>query len=397
MALVSLPLVVAASSLEAPGPHAVGVRDVRFVDQIFGRGEVVGRVYYPALVTGSEAPPDPAGGPYPLVAFQHGFLADPSLYDLLSAHVASHGHVVVSTGTGTGLLPDREAFALDTRGFLHWADGQSATAGSFLAGMVDATAPWAAIGHSMGGGNLFDLVGAEPRVRVLIALQAASSDADAVAAARAFDGSVLHVIGAQDQFVPAWMSTSWLVATSESAARNLAVVVEGMGHLGATDLDLPIDALPVADQRRLHRRLVTGFLRSEVRGETRWWSDLVGLGADGEPMAGFSAGRAPVLWADLVAGPGNALDVGVAARPGQLALVLAALGPGSIATPFGPLELDPASALLAGVAALGGTGIGRTTVPLAAPPAGSGPRLQALVYGADAGALTPPVEIGAPP
>ena len=111
------------ASLTDRGPFPVGIRDQRVLSQ---EGWIEGRLYYPALWDGVGAVADPSEGPYPLVALLHGYLLDPTDYDVLSAHLASWGFLVASTGTETGFIADTAQFASDTRELLYWVE-RSAT------------------------------------------------------------------------------------------------------------------------------------------------------------------------------------------------------------------------------------------------------------------------------
>lgn len=93
------------------GPYAAGVTTLEFTDP---RGkDLVVEVWYPAapeegdqpdpypeiVIVGEafrEAPPDPRGAPYPLVAFSHGYSAIRYQSVFLTEYLAQHGFVVVS-------------------------------------------------------------------------------------------------------------------------------------------------------------------------------------------------------------------------------------------------------------------------------------------------------------
>lgn len=341
------------------------------------------RIYYPT----SGAPPAlpwtpvfgtaPAPGPFPLVAMMHGFAATPAMYDDLCAHLASHGFVVVSISE-LQLTPIQEA--LDTTVLLGWVYDQATTVGSsfLLEGAIDTGADWGAIGHSMGGAALFYLIGAEPRVRSVVALQPfwegdfpfsicglpdflIGSTLAAQPFAEAFTGNILFLSGTEDLLTPPSTAQHWFDIAQQSAAqprRMLRVTVTGMGHLGPLDspdfqtystacgLNNP-QPLGYTDQHRLHRRLVAGFLNTEIRGATcsaeSAYLDLVGAGladevdATGQPIITevFSACETPVIWARNNQPNANDITLGVAGSDGdQFALFLFVAGPQCTAGPF---------------------------------------------------------------
>jgi fermentation-respiration switch protein FrsA (DUF1100 family) len=161
----------------------VGVTTVTFVDDSrptdangtcakLPSRTLVTSVYYPAAagsadgVAQTDAPPDTANGPYPLIVFAHGFSATPESYAGLLAHWASAGYVVAAPtfplssgaspcGAVAGDVvnqPQDMSFVLTsvlraTKG----TDGR-------LAGLVDGDHVGAA-GHSNGGITMYGLVG----------------------------------------------------------------------------------------------------------------------------------------------------------------------------------------------------------------------------------------------
>lgn len=344
---------------EDPGPFPVGWRDESFTDARFGQGVVDVRLYYPAAVAGQNAPADPAGGPYPLVGFQHGWLGSAANYDSLCTHLASWGYVVSSTDTEGGLFPDRQAFARDTRAALWWVEDEAADPLSWLAGMADPLAPWSAAGHSMGGGTLSLLVGIEPRVRTVIGLQAAQEPAG-VAAMRAFDGAAWWIAGGVDRIVPPGVVRDWYEDAGTASRRDLYWEVAGMGHSGCTDTPPNGEPLSGAEQGRVHRRLVTAILECEVRGDENALHYALGGGAAGQPWTAESDCRVPPVWA--IEG-GASILVGAAARSGGKAGLAWSLALGNYVTPYGPLGFDPRTATAVFRGGLGSGGIAEAIVP----------------------------------
>jgi hypothetical protein len=382
-------------AIEDPGPHAVGWRDVSFVDTIHGQGAISGRLYYPALSPGQNAAPDPGLGPYPLVGFQHGWLTPLTSYDLICTHAASHGFVVASTGTETGLFPDQEQLARDTRSFLAWVDAESTDPASWLFGMAW-SGDWAAFGHSMGGGALSLLIGVEPRIRTIIGLQSASAGGSGIANMQAFTGSVAQVAGSVDWIVPPSMVRTWYDA-SVNARRSEWFMVQGMGHLGCLDSPGTGDPLPAAEQARLHRRLVAGFLLAEVMEQEGWYHALLGEGMEVEPVErecrlidpAFWAQESPFLVRHLTAGVGGLCD--------DTAAILASLLPGSAVTPYGELGLDPFSFFVLSISPLDPGGLYELKLPV--PPSAAGLTLYlqgGVLFNSGGGQLTRTVELVLP-
>jgi hypothetical protein len=381
--------------IDDPGPQAVGWKDVTFVDTIHGQGTIEGRLFYPALTPGQNAEPDPLSGPYPLVGFQHGWLLNPSNYDNLCTHAASFGFVVASTGTETGFFPDYNQFALDTRSFLAWVEAESGNPASWLHGMA-AAGDWAAVGHSMGGGSLSLLIGAEPRVRTIIGLQSATLSGQGVAEMQSFTGNVIQVAGSVDWIVPPNMVREWY-DSAENARRKAWFLVEGMGHLGCMDNPGGGDPLPPAEQARLHRRLVAGFLLAEMKGEEGWYHALMGEDMDPEPVDRECRMIEPAFWAQESPYQVRNLTAGIGGAEGDTAGILASLLPGSAITPYGELGLDPFSFFVLDLALLDASGFHELLLPIPASGAGVTLYLQGgVLYSGGGGQLTRTIELVLP-
>lgn len=393
--LLCTSLPAAAQAIEDPGPHPVGWRVFTFTDAIFGQGTITGRIYYPAAAAGEGADADPSGGPFPLVAFQHGWLGAPDGYDELCTHIASWGFVVASTGTETGLFPDHAQFARDTRSFLHRVEAESATPASWLYGMA-ADGDWGAVGHSMGGGTLHLLIGIEPRIRAIAGLQAADeSDPDARAAIAAYTGDALYIAGSSDLIVPQDVVRRWF-DRAVLAARDIFHVVQGMGHTGAMDDPGFLDPMPAPEQQRLHRRLVTGFLRAEIRGEENLYAETLGEGIGTEPVSVEAICEEPALWArESASGPGR-IVVGICGAPGDQATLAASDTPASVPTPYGELGIDLARSRRLSRTVLGPSGVVETTPSVPAAYSGDTLYFQGLVSVPGAGTLSRTADLVAP-
>jgi hypothetical protein len=385
---------LSAQAIEDPGPFIAGWRDVTFDDVIFGQGIITGRMYYPALSAGQGAAADPSGGPYPLTAFQHGWLGRPSNYDLLCEHIASWGFVVASTGTETGLFPNTDQYARDTRSFLHWVEAEAGNPSSWLTGMTG-SGDWAAAGHSMGGGTLALLIGIEPRVRTIVGLQSASSGNTGVQNMQVFTGNAFQVAGEVDWIVPPATVYDWF-READSARRNVFFLVEGMGHTGCLDDPSNSEPLPGPEQHRMHRRLVTGLLRAETFADESLFADILGEGIAVEPLRFQSDCRIPPFWSRISTFQTGNLVAGLAGKGGANAFLACSLVPASITTPYGQLGLDPGSATVFHAAPLKLLGWHEEILPIQ--PAWSGQilYLQGLVTGGGNGVLTGIVEIDIP-
>ncbi|MEM7309373.1 MAG: hypothetical protein AAF682_22005 [Planctomycetota bacterium] len=341
--LLALALPLNAQEIEDPGPYPVGFVDATFPATL---GTAQGRIFYPALSAGAGATPDPGSGPYPLVGFLHGWLGVPEIYSELSTHIASWGFVVASIGTETGFGGTMQPEAQDTADMLNWLDAESDDAQSFYAGLVSDD-PWSAAGHSMGGGALFYLIEDEPKVRTVVALQpwkggSLGGSAGGSANLSTWDGDALILAGSVDTTCPVATMTFPYFQLCQETGRAVHVEVEGMGHLGPTDVPGFGEPMAPDEQQRLHRRFVTGFLRAEVKGEEELYIDLLGEGAAVEPVTLDARFADPLHWAAPSELSASTSAIGLAGVPGDLAAAAFSLAPAAIPTAFGLLGIDPA-------------------------------------------------------
>lgn len=167
------------------GPYGVGATTYSFTD---ARGtELTVEIWYPAIVDDQaeaddygdfslawdahrDAPPDLRGGPYPVVAFSHGYGGVRYQTAFLTERLASHGFVVVAPDHPFGTL-----FDLDSDRTSEVAIGRPTDVSSALTAILELPAdhlvadvgldgPMGMIGHSFGawttlvvGGGVLDL------------------------------------------------------------------------------------------------------------------------------------------------------------------------------------------------------------------------------------------------
>lgn len=364
-----------------PGPHLVGIRDLDAVDQRFGQGAVDCRIYYPATVAGFDTPADPSGGPYDTVNMMHGFLGSADGLDDLSSHIASWGFVVISTDTNRGFFPDTADYARDSRALLWWVEDQAQDPQSFLSGMVDPGGDWAAVGHSMGGGTLGELVGIESRVRTIIGLQAADNRIGE-ANIDLYDGSSYWIAGSVDFIVRPSTVRDWYVQAADRGLRDTYFLVEGMGHTGPLDNPPNNEPLPGAEQAREHRRLVGGLIRMEIRDEYELAEELFSESIPGDPTSRECANFDPVVWARPDAPGTTLIALGGAGRQfGGMAFAWSP-APAQQSTRFGLLGIDAAQALQVAQGPGGSSGVLEPPAVVAAGSSGTTLYVTAIAIGA---------------
>ena len=390
--LLSLAAALAVQLPEDPGPWPAGWQDVAFTDANFGQGFVFARIYYPAIVAGQNTLADNSGGPYPMVALLHGYLGSADGLDMLGNHFASHGYLVASIDTHSGLFPDIMDYAWNTRAMLQWTEDQSQTPGTWLEGMARA-GDWAAIGHSMGGGTLSLLIGIEPRVRVIVGMQAAEADPPGPLNMISFTGAGMWIAGSVDAIVPPATVRLWYQRATSAARRSFFEVI-GMGHLGPSDNPSNNQPMSAAEQQAVHRRLITPFLNAEMNGDVAAYEFIYGSTVSA-PWSVAQSSTQPILWGGASASSSGA-EFGVHGVPFSNAVFAWSTALGNSMTPFGAAGIDLAFGGSTPTFVLGPNGWGRDVFSF--PPMWSGTTVyfQAASFQGAAGALTDVVSVVVP-
>ena len=208
-------------------------------------------------------PADRADDERPLVLFQHGWLGRARDYTELCDHLASHGFVVLSNNTQTGLVASPVRQARDT---LALAEALVQSSGVLTAPVRERG--WGSVGHSMGGVAALCLAVGSQRVGSVCSLQPGwPRDLDELArAVGRLDLPVLVLAGGDDRTCPPARSRP-LVETGPSTARRLWAVVPGLGHLGPVNGRWQRGALPADEAHALHREVVLDHLLATLRGD----------------------------------------------------------------------------------------------------------------------------------
>jgi hypothetical protein len=295
---------------EDMGPYPVGMRSVSFQHPLASAITVTADIYYPALSSGNNTPPDQAGGPYPFSSFLHGYFAPPSFYDELITHIASYGFVVAAVSTQTGLFQSIIAEAHDAHALMHWCDERNLISGHFLEGML-LPGPWSAVGHSNGAAAIFDLLAWEPRVQTIASTEGYWYGQPTVGQ---FQGSLLSVGSSEDALAPFSSNARRYYNEAQNARRRVWALIEGGAHNGSLDFPFGGSSLSHATQHRLHLRLITGFLRGEVQRDENTYYHLVGSGINGEPVTREGDCAQPILWIQPAAFPPGGQLLGVMGR-----------------------------------------------------------------------------------
>ena len=273
------------------GPYAVGATTRMFTDK---RGiELTMEIWYPARDPNTEpdrypelpivgqahrdADVDHRGGPYPLVAFSHGFGGIRYQSSFLTEHLASHGFVVVSPDHPNNTLLDLDdsmtvdvmlnrpadvAEAVDA--FMALVESDDG-----LAGLVDDDA-YAMVGHSFGGFTSLVLGGGQLDLRYGVAF----CESNAIAGCFFMDGldvdtSVVPEADPRVQLIVPLTPGGWYAFGEDGI--GLEQTVPSLVLAGDRDTELPYnqEAVPIMNA------LASPSIGVTLHGAGHWgFSDL---------------------------------------------------------------------------------------------------------------------------
>ncbi len=381
---------------ETVGPYLAGSRSVTFAGLPGGNGSVTATVRYPALTAGTNAVLNPAGAPYRAIVFGHGFSLQASLYDTLYAHWASHGYIVVALTTEQGLFTGNlPKFLIDFQAAVLGLRTAAQTAGNPLFGAVASDVRATAIGHSFGGAASIVAASQAPLlfngVVSLAATSTSPQNVDILAAAAALTVPALHMGASLDTIVPPPANLLPIYAATPATVNRRLIEIAGGTHgrfHQASGIDWLLESPPtitVDEQQRLVRRYATLFMDAMVSGDlTRLDAYLGPTAAADVALSQQSTALAEAyLFASGPAIQGASFSLVAARAPNDDALIAlgAAILPSPIATPFGDLLIDPATAVLLPPILLGPGVFGAftTTIPTLPGLSGAAFPCQALV------------------
>ncbi len=334
------------------------------------------QIHYPAVAADYGADADPSAGPFPVIAFMHGYLGQAWMYNAACDAFASMGFIVVNIDTETTPAINTDHLGEDARTALRWVEQSSTDPEHWLYGMAD-SGSWTAMGHSMGGIALAHLASIEPRVTTLVGFNPYESEGDEYDFYQDFSGSALMLGGTADETATPAMVEGWFDALGQPS-RALYLSVEGLGH-GAIE-DLYWDEGSISEDLQLNAQIgFTGaFLRSEVFGEEEGWREML-CAAPVTLDEARSNSREPITVA--VATTSTQVELTLAGMETATAFVYAGSGAGSTDVGTGQ-PVDLADAVPIGQLPLS-TGVACASLPL--PPELAGyARVQVQFEGAGA-------------
>ena len=276
----------------APGPYGVGVRLIPWtkpsavdpsVDRVLDT-----LVWYPTSDAGTPTPPyggilnasvDVSGGPYPVVLFSHGSCGIHFQSTFLTAHLATHGFVVVAPPhpgntlaefPTCGTFPAQVASAVERPQDMIFVLDQIVAAGldpgSDFFGAVDETRVGMS-GHSFGGLTTYAVQGIEPRIKVAIPMAAATGGGSQLTVPS------LTMLGQIDSVVS---NAGIRAAYDRSTAPKRLVEIRNAGHyafsaacFASSDCNPPV-TLDQAEAHAAVLRDAVPILHAPLRGDAAW-------------------------------------------------------------------------------------------------------------------------------
>ncbi len=334
---------LAVAPLAAQSPFAVGTRDVAWPNTTgSGAASLTARVLYPATSAATNAPLLPQAGGWPVVVFLHGFAITGTSYVPLGTQWAQQGFVVVLSNTSQfdNVGQENDGRAL----FPAVVAANAAAGGPFQAGL-DTTRVVLA-GHSMGGGNVANVLRNNPGYRCGYAI--------APVTPRDNNGALvttpLGIVAGQGDTItpPATNATPYYNGVTNFADLKFYYLLNGdASHTNLAGLFVTSTA-GTAVQNRV-AALGLGLFRHVLGLAPNGLDDAVGPPAlaDARLVSLQQQFARAVPWTSAGLRLGTTVRVSAGMEPGFGGL--AAAGAPLVAplpTPFGDLRLDPALAIL---------------------------------------------------
>jgi dienelactone hydrolase len=285
LTLDQLDLPEPAADLGQSGPFQPGWRSVNIPGG-------TAKLYYPASASGQNAPYDGSAAPYPAIAYGHGFLQHPDMYQGTLEHLATHGYFVIAPETELDLFPSHADFAADLNNSLTYLVNANSDGGSWLLGQV-ATDALGLSGHSMGGGASILAAANNPAVKAVVNMAPAETNPSAISAMPLVGAPIALLAGSQDGITPP--SQHQQPMYNNGVAPRLLPLIEGGFHCGfQSTASLFCDSGSISRQQQLTitHRWTTAFFNLYLKGDMSAWQLVWGyqMLLDGGVTTQFDAG-----------------------------------------------------------------------------------------------------------
>jgi dienelactone hydrolase len=255
---LSIVVIAAAAVLAPAATPAVTSVTTKTVRVTVGSRSFSARLSYPTR-----------GGPYPALAFGHGYAVRASWYGSTLDALARAGFVVIAPDSQTRVADlNRQLAGLadDLNRSLSWLASESRAGGAGVPrGKVNQSRT-AVAGHSMGGASALLAGDRSDTVDTVVTL-AALPTPDTVAAARRLRAPSLFVVASDDRIIPPAATTAMF---RQAPSPSLLASITGGSHCGFQDEMLPACGPPgrisSVRQRALTRDLLGRWLGRYLNG-----------------------------------------------------------------------------------------------------------------------------------
>ena len=377
--LTSLLLVTA---VLAQAPYLVGTRDIALPNTTGqGSGSLTARVHYPAASAGTNVPVLAQQGGWPVVVFLHGFLALGNNYAPVGNALAAAGYIAVMSNT---MQFDNQGQEYDGRALYSALVTANGAAGGAFQGALDMTRS-ALVGHSMGGGNVGNVLANNPGYRCGVGL--------APVAPRGNNGASVTVpmaivAGLGDTIAP---YSTYALPFYQGLTAVSGVKALYLFNNDGTHLNIPgYTVITATDTAVLQRSMsiTIGFLDRWVRNRAEGLENVLGVSARSEARLNALTQEiaSPQVWPAAGLAIGQTTRISVASEAGPCGVITASgFAAAPVATPFGNLLLDAGSAFVAISSVAGADKRTDASLSVPASPTFLGLRLPVQAYGVGRG------------
>jgi predicted dienelactone hydrolase len=284
----SLGQLVASSAAErTAGNYVVGRVEGSYLNK-WGIYKVT--IYYPALQSGENTPPDRAKIPYAAVVFAHGILANKDEYRWIGSQLASCGYVALLFSTPNARSREVDQWSDGISGGITYLNELSSSDTSILRGMVDSICI-GVMGHSMGGAAAILATANDSRIKSTVTLAPANprhvppTFRKALQAANAVKVPVQIQVGSKDGFTPKDTVHQYYANLPGLAAKEY-VEIKGGGHVRFTDIGSrllsilePGATLGLTQQHEISQSFFTAWFQYFLHGDVTFEPYLFGANA----------------------------------------------------------------------------------------------------------------------
>lgn len=232
-------------------------------------------IYYPSYIEGSGAQIDTSNGPYPVIAFGHGFAMQNSYYISLFKHLASYGYIVIAPQ-----FPDvvHLQLAYDLLFCVNHIKNQNTIPSSLFFGLVD-TSKAGLSGHSMGGGASLLAAANDSSITVVAPLAAAETNPSAISVMNQIK-SVVYLITAQNDGITPPQNHQIPMFNNALPVKGMPII-KGANHTKFMDTRIwdwtdPRGYITPAEQLRLTRRYLTSIYNLFLKEDSSYFKYAFG-------------------------------------------------------------------------------------------------------------------------